>query len=73
MKTPIYSTRTFWSGLGTLAGTLLVIFGVSTDVTNAVTAVLGFATVLFVRDGAAKAEAASKEVSAAFGDFEKQP
>jgi hypothetical protein len=50
----IFQTRTFWSGLVTLVSALLSIFKVSPEIMQAVTAIFGFLTVLFVRDAIEK-------------------
>jgi len=50
----IFQTRTFWAGLATLVSALLSIFKISPEITQAVTAVFGFLTVLFVRDAIEK-------------------
>ena len=57
---PILQTRTFWAALGSLASGLLAIFKVESQISSAVSALLGFATVIFVRDGILKAENAAK-------------
>jgi hypothetical protein len=46
----IFQTRTFWAGLATVVSAVLSIFKVSPEVTQTITAVFGFLTVLFVRD-----------------------
>ena len=50
----IFQTRTFWTGLATLVSALLSIFKVSPEITQATTAILGFLTLLFVRDAIEK-------------------
>jgi hypothetical protein len=52
----IFTKKGFWSALGTLIGALLVIFGVSSETTQAATACLAFLTVLFVRNDIGKVE-----------------
>lgn len=67
----IFQTRTFWSGLATLISTLLTIFKVSPEITQATTAVFGFLTILFVRDAIEKngvGNLPSSETDSDFGD-----
>jgi len=57
----ILSTRTFWTALGTLITGLMALFGLTDPkYTAAVSAILGFATVVFLRDGVLESEAAAK-------------
>ena len=64
MKTPIWQTRTFWSGLSTLAVGILALFDIGGKYAQVATAILAFATTLFVRDAIETGNAAVRQVQA---------
>lgn len=65
----IWQTRTFWAGLGTLVAALLRIYGVGAEYAEAATAILGFLTLIFVREAIEKNGIIIEDIKGAdFGD-----
>ena len=64
MKTPIWQTKTFWGGLGTLITGVLAMSDVGGKYTQIATAVFAFLTTLFVRDAIEVGNAAVRQVQA---------
>ena len=64
MKTPIWATKTFWGGLGTLVTGILAMSDIGGKYAQIATAVLAFLTTLFVRDAIEVGNAAVRQVQA---------
>lgn len=62
MKTPIWHTRTFWTGLSTLIVGILALFDIGGKYAQVATAVLIFLTTLFVRDAIETGNAESRKI-----------